>query len=309
MQTLCRIFEEQFLEESGSIIPRPKEQISARSVQSPHDTDCHYRDKDGNKVKGYSVNVTETCSSDGSLNLITNVIVDVASKADCDFLQPAIEASQEVISQKIETLNSDGAYHSVDNQTYCKENEIDLILGAIQGRASRYDLTLDENGKLIVTDLETNTIYLSREVISRKNESPLKWGVKLEEGKIRYFTQKDIDTCLLRKQIGNRTKEELNVRNNVEATIFQLGYHYSNDKSRYRGLIKHKMWANVRCIWINFVRILNFIVLAGHNCIQNIEKQLIISKILANYAEILFVMRVEKKFHPIFLKNEHSNRC
>ena len=48
-------------------------------------------------------------------------------------------------------------------------------------------------------------------------------------------------------------------RNNVEASIFQLGYHYSNAKSRYRGLIKHQMWANMRCLWVNFVRVLNYI--------------------------------------------------
>ncbi|WP_234995087.1 hypothetical protein, partial [Alkalitalea saponilacus] len=41
-------------------------------------------------------------------------------------------------------------------------------------------------------------------------------------------------------------------------TIFQLGYHYSNAKSRYRGVIKHQMWANIRCLWVNFVRILKY---------------------------------------------------
>ena len=45
----------------------------------------------------------------------------------------------------------------------------------------------------------------------------------------------------------------------VLATIFQLGYHYPNAKSRYRGEIKHQMWANIRCLWVNFVRILKYI--------------------------------------------------
>lgn len=60
------------------------------------------------------------------------------------------------------------------------------------------------------------------------------------------------------KKISSIPQQILNIRNNVEATIFQLGFHYPNDKSRYRGLIKHKMWAHIRCLWINFVRILNF---------------------------------------------------
>jgi hypothetical protein len=48
----------------------------------------------------------------------------------------------------------------------------------------------------------------------------------------------------VRKQIAETPIEILQFRNNVEAAIFQLGYHYPNAKSRYRGEIKHQMWAN-----------------------------------------------------------------
>ena len=305
MQTLCRIFENQYIENESVITPRPKEQISTGSVQSPHDTDCHYRNKDGNQVKGYAINITETCSTDNSLNLITNVLTDVVSRADCDFLQPAIAASQEVISQKIEAINSDGAYHSVDNQSYCKEKKIDFILGAIQGKMSRYDLAWNDKGELVVTDLTTNTICPVQRVNSRKSESPPKWVIRTEEGKNRYFTQKEIDTCLLRKQTGSRTKEELNVRNNVEATIFQLGYHYPNDKSRYRGLIKHKMWANVRCLWVNFVRIVNFIIQTGLTFVKNTIKLSILSKLWINFVEMVFGMCAVENCCPAFSKNEN----
>ena len=71
--------------------------------------------------------------------------------------------------------------------------------------------------------------------------------------------QKQIDVYKIKKKIEQTPKEILQKRNNVEASIFQLGYHYSNAKSRYRGLIKHQMWANMRCLWVNFVRVLNYI--------------------------------------------------
>ena len=74
-----------------------------------------------------------------------------------------------------------------------------------------------------------------------------------------YFTQEQIDVCTIRKKIKQTPKEILQKRNNVEASIFQLGYHYSNAKSRYQGLIKHQMWANMRCLWVNFVRVLKYI--------------------------------------------------
>jgi hypothetical protein len=264
------VFNDQYQVVDDMVSTRPKQEISAGSVQSPHDTDCHYRKKDDNQVKGYSINVTETCDDGDGLNLVTNVLVEAASAADCDFLQSAVEASRDVVTQQIETVNADGAYHSEDNQDYCKENSIDLVIGAIQGKPPRYDLKQNESGELTVTDLTTNTEVTVRKVASRKEGAEQKWAIKTEKGKHRYFTQKEIDTCTLRQQIAARPQAELNRRNNVEATIFQLGYHYPNDKSRYRGLIKHKMWANIRCMWVNFVRIMNFIAGGGSKCVQTI---------------------------------------
>jgi hypothetical protein len=306
VQTLHSVFGEhyQYVEKECCVLTRPKEEISADSVQSPHDTDSTYRKKDDNQVKGFSFNIAETCDGAGSLNLITDVSVNVASTADCDFLQPAIEATQEIVTQKIETVNADGAYHSVGNQDYCKENTIDLIISAIQGKPPRYDLLLNDEGELVVTDLQTNTIVPSCKITSRKEKSQPKWRIKTEEGKNRYFTQKEIDTCLIRKQIASRTSEELNVRNNVEATIFQLGYHYPNDKSRYRGLIKHKIWANVRCLWINFVRIMNFIVRKGDNCVQKVKNRVILPLFLLNFLETMFVIAIVGNFCPNFAKNK-----
>ena len=322
MQTLSRVFHDQYQfaenkdnkeneDENGKendqpkgnekercVIPRAKEEISAQSVQSPHDTECHYRNKDGNQVKGYSVNVTETCDEAQSLNLITSVLVDVVSTADCDFLQPALEATMEVISEKIETVHADGAYNSVANQDYCKTEEIDLIVSAIQGKSSQYDLALDETGELTVTDLQTKEIVPSRKIESRKDKDQPKWGIKNAKGKNRYFTQKEIDTCMLRKQVAARTSAELNVRNNVEATIFQLGYHYPNDKSRYRGLSKHKIWANVRCLWINFVRIVRFIASSGFNCVQKAKNSLNFQQFSLKFVEIVFIFCCVGNFYP-----------
>ncbi|HPF30504.1 MAG TPA: transposase, partial [Lachnospiraceae bacterium] len=72
-QLLRRVFEEQYnVIEEEKIELRLKEEITSDSLQSPHDPDSAYRQKGDQKVKGYSVNVTET-ASDGPLNLITNI--------------------------------------------------------------------------------------------------------------------------------------------------------------------------------------------------------------------------------------------
>ena len=255
-ETLKGVFDEQFLvDENKIVISRSKEEISAKSIQSPHDTDCHYRNKGGDQVKGYSINVTESCDDKG-LNLIGNVDVRVVSTPDTDFLQDGLKKTESVFTGKIEAAHTDGAYHSPDNQKFCKDNNINLYLHAMQGAKGRYAFSLMDDGKLAVLDTRTNKTIIATEISGKKNIT--RWHI--DTGKEhRYFTQQEIDSYLIRKQIENTPIEVLQKRNNIEATIFQLGYHYPNDKSRYRGLIKHKMWANIRCLWVNFVRILKYI--------------------------------------------------
>jgi hypothetical protein len=154
-QTLKTIFEQQYtVNDQGVVSPREKETISAQSIQSPHDTDCHFRNKDGNKVKGYSLNVTESCDDQG-LNLIGTVDVKVASTSDVCFLEEDITRIQEIFTAKTKAIHADGAYHSVANQDFCKEEFIELYLHAIQGAKGRYRFDFIEN-KLTIFDTKTN---------------------------------------------------------------------------------------------------------------------------------------------------------
>jgi len=54
--------------------------------------------------------------------------------------------------------------------------------------------------------------------------------------------------------------ETLQKRNNVEIPIFYLGCNYSYADSRYKGEIKYQMWTDIGCLWVNFVRMLNYII-------------------------------------------------
>ncbi len=146
------------------------------------------------------------------------------------------------------------AWHS--NQLFCKDNQMNLYLHTIQVTKGRYQFIVMENGEHAIFDTKTNRLIEPYKSIC-KNGIP-KWRIETENG-YRYFTQKEVDTYQIRRKIAGTPVKTLQFRNNVEATIFQLGYPYSNDKSRYQGLIKHQMWANIRCLWVNFVRILKYI--------------------------------------------------
>jgi hypothetical protein len=252
-EALSRVFEEQYKSGDGLIQIRDKEEISAGSVQSPNDLDCSYRDKDGQMVKGYSVNVTETCS-DNQLNLITDIKTVKVNTPDTAFLIDAVEATNSVTGQTVDTIHSDGAYHSPTNSGFCSSNDIDMVLTGIQGVQGRYDLNPLQNG-LQVIDTQTGEIIEAQRSIQSKDE---KWWIKIESG-YRYFSQKDINNSLIRKKLNNRTIEELQRRNNVEATIFQLCFNTRNNKTRYRGLQSHQIWAYSRALAINLVRIKNYI--------------------------------------------------
>jgi Transposase DDE domain./Transposase domain (DUF772). len=298
---LKKVFYGQFsVGENKEVVPLEKDKIESTSVQSPHDTDCTYRNKDGNKVKGYSANVTETCNQEkGALNLITDVKVDKVTTADSTFFAPAVESSQEKFSEKVEEVYADGAYHSPDNQAFCKENNMELITQAIQGTESRYEFSQEEEtGNILVTDTVTGQIIPARKSISKKDNS-VKWVIKTAENKPRYFTNKDIENFRLRQIIKNTPRDKLNIRNNVEATIFQLCYHFSNDKTKYRTLCKHKMWANLRAISINFGRILKYV---KQTCQRTLFPSNQALKIQLENACLTFIFI----FNHIFIYNTHK---
>lgn len=291
-QTLQRVFNEQYEVQSDlMVVPRAKEEISSKSVQSPHDTDCSYRNKGGEKVKGISVNITESCNEDG-LNLIGNVDVRVASTPDVDFFQDDIKKAQEIFTEKTEAVHTDGAYYSSDNQKFCQDNGIKLYLHAIQGFQGRYQFNELENNELTVFDTMTNEVIPTTKVVCK--DKGIKWRIKVKRG-FRYFTEKEIIAYKIRKQIEQTPIEVLQKRNNVEATIFQLCYHYSNAKSRYRGLIKHQMWANVRCLWVNFVRILKYVKKLYKNTSILSKYQLESQFILLNCLIITFLTKIMPK--------------
>jgi hypothetical protein len=74
---------------------KPTAQISADSLQSPHDEEATYRKKKDETVRGYSANVTETCEEE--LNLIVDVQVEPATTADNSYLKEAVQNGEEVL--------------------------------------------------------------------------------------------------------------------------------------------------------------------------------------------------------------------
>lgn len=256
---LRRVFGEQYdVDKDGNVTLRDKARISATSVQNPNDPDAAYRSKGGKEVKGYSTNVTETCDEDGKPSLITDVQVKPANAADNGFVEKAIENTKEVTGNKVDKLHSDGAYQSPENRKLAadEENGFEFVANGIQGKPTRYNLNKREDGTLEVTDKYTAEVLDATKV----NDGRWKIPVTDRNGKktYRYFDDEAVKRCEVRRQMDSIPWEERKKRNNVEASIFQYCFHTRNNKTRYRGLIKHTLQAIARCAWINMRRLFLF---------------------------------------------------
>ena len=252
-EVLQKIFEQQYEKVDGGVVLREFEALKPGRIQSPDDTDCNYRNKGGQKVKGYSVNVTETCSDD-QLNMITDIQLDTANTQDSTYLKKAIIQSKEVTGELADKVHCDGAFHSPTNTIFSKFCKLDLVLTGMHGKAGRYDLIMTDDG-LQVTDLETGEISMAVQAETKKEN---KWRF-ITPTCIRYFTQNHIENAAIRKTLKNRTQEEINRRNNVEATMFVFGHSCINGKSRYRKLLPNRAWAYTRGLAINIKRICKYI--------------------------------------------------
>ena len=86
-------------------------QVSADSLQSPHDPDVTYS---GHKGKGYEVQVAETCHEENATRLITHVEVTPSSGSDTDVSVPVVDGLAE---RKVrpDELFADTAYGSGRN--------------------------------------------------------------------------------------------------------------------------------------------------------------------------------------------------
>ena len=266
---LHRVFHEQYdVDKDGNITVRDKKLVSATSVQNPNDPDAAYRSKGGKKVKGYSTNITETCDEEDKPSLITDVQVKPANAADNGFLKDAVEDTRKVTDNSIDKVIVDGAYQSKENRELAsdEENGFELVANGLQGKPSRFDLELREDGSLEVTDKQTAEVITATKV----KDGQWKIGVENSKGKksYRYFDNEAIERSQNRQRMETIPWEERKKRNNVEATIFQYCFLTRNNKTRYRGLFKQTLQALARCAWINMRRLFLFDVKAANLALQ-----------------------------------------
>jgi len=134
--------------DDGGNIPKTKDDDMDSSVmQNPSDPDATYRKKAGRQHRGYSANLTETVSENGSV--ITDYQYDTNNRSDNDYLREFIENTDH--SEECMTIYADGAYSSKELQEQAGEKNIEIITTDLIGRKPRailseFKLTEDKHG-------------------------------------------------------------------------------------------------------------------------------------------------------------------
>ena len=165
-----------------------------------------------------------------------------------------LHPKEDITARSVQNHNDpDAAYQLPDNREFAVMNSIKLITSGLQGRQSKYDLGMKE-GELVVTHIETGD----------------KWRIAATgKSKYRHFTDEQIATAKLSRKLTAISGQEQMKRNNVEVTIFQSCFCTKNYKTRYRGLLEYKLFTFVKRLWINHVRLGNYLITIGHRANEN----------------------------------------
>ncbi|MGI6562715.1 MAG: transposase [Clostridia bacterium] len=116
------IKEQSETDENGNLVPKKSKEISSDSLQSAYDEDATYRKKGNKGQSGYVLEVSETCSKDNKVQLITDYAV-----------KPNVVSDKEILSGRIRKVKEntgctdmyiDGGFHSEDVYKAAEANDV-----------------------------------------------------------------------------------------------------------------------------------------------------------------------------------------
>ena len=138
-----------------------------------------------------------------------------------------------------------------------------LKTGRMQGGARFILRTMKDRDDLDFIDTSTGIIHKGV-FVNKTGKRGGRWRIRIAEGDWRqkpygYFEEKDLAASLLRQETESLPIEGQHKRNNIEAGMFQYSFHTRNNRTRHRGLFKHRQQAIRHCIWMNMRRLAPYI--------------------------------------------------
>ncbi len=147
-KNLCTVFEQQceVTEDKVEINDKPGGNV----LQNPSDPDATY---DGHKGPGYHVQLSETCSDENDVQLITSAIPQTACEQDTDAVEKVCDKLRESNNLPGQMV-ADTSYGSDDNVQDASKDKMNLISpvsGKEPGPVSICDFEIDEKTNTVMT--------------------------------------------------------------------------------------------------------------------------------------------------------------
>lgn len=268
-----QVYKEHFKIESEKVTVKEPKEIGSSSLQSPDDIDATYRKKRGESYKGQAVNVTETANPENALNLIVDVETDTNNTDDSRLLNNSIDRLKEK-TPDLNSLHTDGAYGSADNDEKMDLHNIEHVQTAVRGSKSDVDIEIKEKDSDIyevscplqnVNSEPTRTRHkacFNGSICSACSDAENCPSIKQKNGnRVYYFTIENVRQQKRNNAIKNLPPELKNIRPNVEATMKEFTKRFNHKgKLNVRGKFKTTLFALTMSIGINFGRIYRYLL-------------------------------------------------
>jgi len=274
-RVLC---EQYHMEPAGQVTVRPGDEISAESLQSPHDPEASFRVKGGKAYRGgYVANVSETCDPENPLQLITDVQVAPNQTDDSELLARSLN-NQAERGLAIEKATTDGGYTGPVAEEACHRHGVELRPTHMRGGQSAADRAgwetftweLDGHGEPVrVTCPQGQTVALAPgqkegrfiarfdpEVCAACSLMGQRCRVQQHKmGPTLYVRLRSIKAALQRQRLR---PEDRPIRAVVEAAIRSLKHPFPGGKLPVRGLIRVTMVVLCSALMVNLRRLYTY---------------------------------------------------
>jgi len=131
-------------------------------------------------------------------------------------------------------------------ETFSQITEAQVREFKVDGRRIRMD------SKLL------GSVYELHKAETYQDSGEARYYIRTTSGR-KYFSSLAIYTALQRQKLISRPERELQIRNNVKATIGHFAYGLLNHKTPYRRKQKQQMWADCRAMVVNIKRIAGYV--------------------------------------------------
>lgn len=278
IQLLERFLGEQaiYSEEENCWIAKGAREISPKSLQSAYDADATYRNKNGKKHVGYALNLSETCSDENPIQMITHYELVPNTTSDVELLEDSLPTLSE---QGVKDVYTDGGYYSPDLYKKAQTQGITIHYTDMTGRKASseklpYSAFEIENDQTVLCcpaqhkpirisfneKEKTLSAHFKREICE---QCPQKENCRVKFQKkdtVLRVSQKALIAEQSRLKIEDPVlrKEATSKRAAIEGTNSALKRARGVDKLSVRGIIKSKILIGTKIIANNFRQLTRF---------------------------------------------------